>query len=473
MLVWLLTALAAGPFDTVDSATTTAAKVDALVPLAAEEATAAEAYSRLGSTLAADGKPALAVLAYAKALALDPEGPGAAEALALAQTVGDVDLVALALQERKDAPGEGDAKSQNAYLVARALLRDGQLSRSEDWLKRVGGDTPAFADAESLRGVVLAQKGKHTDALVPLQTARALGKTLEKGRDFDDRILMNLARSHYADKNYGQAIYHYALVPRDSLYWPEARFEKAWAHFRAQDAAGALGELQTHQSPFFDELWFPEAWMLRAQSLFVMCRYGAAIDAMDAYEGRYKPVLEELERALGTMDDRGAWTAATTWLDGGTQPLPEMVLRAYRGEDRLASARTAVAAYRAAATDTSGLGTKASTLAGWATARADAIEKTEGDRIFQRVKSQRTELGEMMAGLELARVDILDRESRMYERAAATGTLEPVDRKAQLKKVSREKKGFRVWPFEGEYWLDELGWYQISALSMCPDNQGK
>lgn len=466
LVLWLLTAFAANPFAEVDQATTPTAKLDLLLPLTEKDTTASEAWSRTARALS--DEPALAVLAWAKAFEADPDSEGAAEALELADGIGDVDVVALHLADRAEAPGEGDARSLNALRIARALFRDGQLSATDTWLKRVDSDAPAFADSESLRGVLLATRGKPSDALVPLQTARALGTTLEKGRLFDDKLLMNIARAYYADKNYGQALYHYALVPRDSVYWPEARFEKAWSHFRAGDAAGAIGELETHQSPFFDELWFPEAAMLRAQSLFVMCRYGSAIDAMDAYQKRYEPRIEAIDRALGGIDAQGAFDDVVQHLEGAASTLPGILLRPYRGEDRFANARRAVAAYREAAGDTGTFGDRAEILTEWAETRAEAIAEREGARVLDRVKRQRSEVSGMLADLELARIDILDRESRMYERAAATGQLEPLDRKAELKKVARDKKGYRVWPFEGEYWVDELGWYTVTGRSMCP-----
>lgn len=467
VLLALLSALA-GDFDAADSAATPAAKADVLLPLTETEDTAAEAWMRLATTFLTTGKLPLASLAYAEALRLDPDIEGADAALQIADGLGDAAPVALAMQDRAKAPGTGDQQSANAVIVARELLRDGQLTKAEAWLKRVSADSPAFADSEAIRGVVLAAKGQNAEALAPLQTARAMGKSLEKGERFDEKLVMNIARAYYGDKNYGQAIYHYSLVPRDSIYWPEARFEKAWAHFRAGDVPGTIGELQTHQSPFFDELWFPEAWMLRTQSLFVMCRYGAAIEGMDAYEARFQPVLEDLDRVLGTLDANGAYTAVTTYLDGQATDVPELVLRSYRAEDRIAEARKAAATYTTAAGSTSDLGANADHFAKMLTDRASALQSREGKRVLERIGRDRKELADMISGLELARIDILDRESRMFERAAATGVLEQPDRKAELKRIAREKKGYRVWPFQGEYWADELGWYQVNALSLCP-----
>ena len=51
---------------------------------------------------------------------------------------------------------------------------------------------------------------------------------LQKNKDI---IILNVARSYFAMKNYPLAAEFFAKIPRDSIYWPEAQFERAWAHF--------------------------------------------------------------------------------------------------------------------------------------------------------------------------------------------------------------------------------------------------
>ena len=86
-----------------------------------------------------------------------------------------------------------------------------------------------------------------------------------------------------------------------------------------------------------------------------------------------------------------------------------------------------------------------------------------------RVEKARAELTEMLQGIQITGVDITTLEADLYERAAATGTLNFGDPSARLKTLRREKKGYHVWPFEGEYWQDELGWYQVDARPDCPE----
>ena len=58
-------------------------------------------------------------------------------------------------------------------------------------------------------------------------------------------------------------------------------------------------------------------------------------------------------------------------------------------------------------------------------------------------------------------------EQRLFERAAVTGSLDLGDQSEELRKQGR-RRGYRYWPFEGEYWADELGHYVYATRPDCP-----
>ena len=53
----------------------------------------------------------------------DGEPAVAADAIAIAESLGDAGLIASALAERKEAPGDGDPKSANAAIIGVAIRR--------------------------------------------------------------------------------------------------------------------------------------------------------------------------------------------------------------------------------------------------------------------------------------------------------------------------------------------------------------
>lgn len=476
MIAWLTIAFA-GTFDPVDAAGSPSAKADALMGILADtklEAEHAEAWSRLAQQLAAGGYQGAALVAWSKAFQDEGELDHLVEAVAAADAVGDHAVIAEPVTKHEGfLPKKGDESSRAAYVVARHLLRKDRLGPAKDWVEKVDPQSPVFSDAEALRGVILASQGQHTAALAPLQTSRALGKAQERGRRYDDKLLVNLARAYYGDGNMGQAIYHYASVPRDSSYWAEANFERAWAHFRGGDIPGALGQLETHTSPFFDDAWFPEAYLLQAQGLFLMCKFATAMESMDAFEQRYKPVLEDLDRQLGDLDEAKAWTQVEGYLNGTKPTLPAAMLRRFKGEDRFEDAMKSVAYYQDEATRVKSFGTQGATYSTWLDERAATLKTIEGKRIKAWVVSEHDALEKQLTGLELTRVDILQLESQLYERASNTGTLEHGDRIGKLRDLRKAKRGYHVWPFQGEYWADELGWFTVDARSDCPESMAR
>ena len=173
-------------------------------------------------------------------------------------------------------------------------------------IESVPASAVSYPDAQAFRGVILSVWGKHAQALAPLVTAQATGKQYQKGERFDDLMDLNIARAYYGAGNWGQSIAYYAKVDRNSAYWPEANFERAWAHFRADDMQGAIALLHNHQSPFFDEWHFPEADLLRAYSLFLMCKFPEASARIDRFVNTHEPRQKTMDAALATITPREA-----------------------------------------------------------------------------------------------------------------------------------------------------------------------
>ena len=118
------------------------------------------------------------------------------------------------------------------------------------------------------------------------------------GRDERFRAVLdlNIARTYFALGNWGRAMEYYGRVPRSDAAWPEAQFERAWAHFRADDMPGTVALLITHDSPFFEDWYFPEGELLRAQALFLMCKFPQTTKEIDEFQASYAPILARLDR---------------------------------------------------------------------------------------------------------------------------------------------------------------------------------
>jgi tetratricopeptide (TPR) repeat protein len=449
---------------------------DALLPIIDDDTKAAahgEAWLKLGDLLTGFDMEYSALLAYGRAIEADPI-IGAAkvkQAIDLADKLGDTRAIAPILARNVALDVDDDTKSRMAYLASRHNVQEGNFGVALGMLYLVKKDSSIKMEAEALRGVLLAQQGKYNEALAPLLTAQAMGREAERGERFDNVQTLNVARAYFGAGNFQRAVEYYAKVDRHSDFWPEAWFEKAWSHFRADDMNGSLSSLMVHESPFYEGFYSPEADMLRTYSYFFMCKFKDATKEIEIFEARYRPVHASLAETLATLTPQDAWAEGVSLTTGGTTRLPVGVIRAYRKDERFLGAISAV---EKADDELSRLGNVSANLFASRAQkdlkfRRNKIIEQEGERIIKTATAARDELKGMLGNVQITKLDMMQYETSQLERASVTGTLEQGDRIGQLRKL-RTRPDARVWPWQGEYWADEVGYYQVVARPDCPDS---
>jgi tetratricopeptide (TPR) repeat protein len=448
---------------------------DALV-LIVEDASLAEfhgeAYARLGDLLGEMSLPYAALCAYALAFETATDTTVAEvslrvpRAIELATKVGDLSILQKPFAGNLGLARTDDVRGQMAYLAAKENVREGKWGSASGILLMVKQGDPLWADAKVLEGIVLNQQARHEDALKAFESATASGR----GRDtrWADSLQINTARTWYGAGNYPRAIEAYSRVTRASEYWPDAQFERAWAHFRVDDLNGALAQLLPFDSAFFGNWYYPEADLLRIYSMFLLCKFPEAEAQMGHFAEKYKPVHAALKSADG-MSAADAFEAARAYKKKGTTgDLPEMLWRPWASEERFAQSIGAVAAAndelkRMKSIESNPFSDRARD---WLEARRDTVIKEEGTRVKDRLAAQEAELGDMLTNSELFILDILRMKQQMFEQAAVTG--KELEAARAVKRTERIRKGWQEWPFEGEFWADELGYYKVDVVPSCP-----
>lgn len=463
-----------GQIDELLKSGQSARAADALMVLVDDPSKAvfhAEAYARLGAVLTDLDLPYGALVAYEKALSADAMAVSSAvkDAIKLADRVGDTALLEPVFGANVGLDVDAETRSRMAYLAAREAHHQGNYGTSIAVLKMVQPTDPFYPESKSLEGIILSMQGRPKDALAPLLTAQATAEAAKKPSRLRNAIKMNLARSYFAAENFPRAIEIYMTVDRDSSFWLEAQFERAWAHFRITDMNGALAQLQTLQAPFFSDWYFPEADMLRVYSLFLLCKFPDASKGINQFQETYKPQLANL-REVASRSPETLFEQMRKWVKrpGSTDDLPRSLTRTYEDEQRFLDSMQAVATAEdemkrlknVSANPFSARATE------WVEARRAAIIQEEGKRIADEARGMADKLDSMLTDSEINRLDMMQFETRLYEQASITGKIP--DKREQVDRKPRTKKGYQSWPWEGEYWADELGYYRIQTKSDCP-----
>jgi hypothetical protein len=220
--------------------------------------------------------------------------------------------------------------------------------------------------------------------------------------------------------------------------------------------------------PFFAGAFYPEAHVLKAVIFFDSCQMSNASAALATFHAQYDPVRDQVGALTGDKLDSDAALKLLASIDAGgsdLSPQARSVLARVLGDRELARARAGLAALdeeqRALEAAPSSL--RASTLA---------------ERIAQDLAVERSVRREQLGERVRARLDRLLAELQDVENQADTIEIEilgyqrgelgipPATPPASGRTVHVDSEHV-LWPFNGEYWRDELGYYRQELTSHC------
>jgi hypothetical protein len=303
-----------------------------------------------------------------------------------------------------------------------------------------------------------------------------------RARSPDPRLrelaFLQLARLHYEHKQNRYAIFYYDKMPWGGDSWLEGLWEASYAHYRIGDYEKSLGNLLTLQSPYFRDEWFPESWILKAIIYYENCRYPEARAILDEFHALYEPVHAELDRLtarqappagfFALIDDaqKGRGPGATglmrrimklSFTDGNIRRIDEAVLEIEAELDRgLAARRAAFRGSPLAADLKERLGTERRRLVDEAGARARA-----------KLEYERDGLRELLQQALRIKIEVSRKEREALESALTRGGQVDVVRDYRYSVAVSDEHLY--WPYDGEFWRDELGTYTYTLTKGCRD----
>ncbi|MEZ4272650.1 MAG: hypothetical protein R3C68_14835 [Myxococcota bacterium] len=111
-----------------------------------------------------------------------------------------------------------------------------------------------------------------------------------------EQAFLSLARIHYGHEQFENSVFYYDQIDRDAESWLTALFEASWAYYRRGDFEKALGNLLTLHSPFFEREYFPESQIVKAIIYYEACRYRETRQIVDDFLERFSKVMGEIQK---------------------------------------------------------------------------------------------------------------------------------------------------------------------------------
>ena len=404
-----------------------------------------------------------------------------------------------------------------SFLRGQYHYKLSELEESLRFLSQVSRDNRFYLKATFLRGVTYSRLGQIKDAIstfaeilrytfdayngistaaeAAFRRARSRGTSTKQDKISTARLIdnvaqgdykrdlqiysqlaaLNMARLLYEQNKNRKAVRYYDYLPINGFFWLEALFESSWALFRMGPKfhEKALGNLHTLSSPYFRDEYTPEAPILKAVILYSRCEYDKAMNAVSEFREVYEQLLIELDGYVKDFSDPKQLYDFLRRIQANPSSSPRVsqILNALF-EDRELKRVNAhitemerelkviqVAQSRWASSD----------LANYVVQTIEFTRDIAFDKAGQMAKARLTRVVAELRDLQ-GKADAIDIEISTSDRTDTELSLKGVEVQRRLKAESQKRtpdSEHIYWPFDGEYWRDELGYYLYSIKSKC------
>ena len=397
--------------------------------------------------------------------------------------------------KRFDNPQQRELYWQLNYLLGRYKYRERKFEEAIQLFESVQQESPYFVKSQFFMGISYVQLRKSVPAVRAFQRIiDGIDEGIEGVEDpqrMSDLANLSMARTFYSasirldqnnvptidEKKLSAAVKYWNLVDVSSEYWLDALFEQSWAYFMAGDYPHALGNIHTIQSPYFPRAFYPEADIVRMVIYFTICQYEDATSLVAKFQKKYEPLAKELEGVLKRYEGEGGEQgfydfmvkvqAGESNLSPAIQPIVESALsdrQLLRHLEYVKVLDTELKRFTSAPGSFKNSPVGADVEDNIGIAKTDAIRRT-GILARKRYKRMLDELREHLRSSQKIIVDITNAQRKKIDETIATGQWSAEDA-YEFGRVDPDEEHI-LWPFDGEYWRDELGYYRQVVQSNC------
>lgn len=380
------------------------------------------------------------------------------------------------------------------YLLGRYKYRNRQYEDALRLFTKVDRQSKYYIKGQFFSGISNVQLRKSVPAVQSFQ--RIVGAIDEgvEGLEDEDRMrdlaFLSMARTYYSasvrlDENnaptidsskLSAAVKYWNRVDVGSEYWLDALFEESWAYFMAGDYAHALGNVHTIQSPYFPNSYYPEADVLKAVIYFSNCQYDDAEIIVAKFQSKYQPIYDDLNKVLsrfkGDDQDEPFYKFLKDVRDEKADLPPRIKIVVHNAlsdrqllrhlsyvqvlDDENKRFQKAPASFK-----DSPLGNDVKDALQLA---RDIAVRNAGQLARERYQRNLDELNEHLRDSAKILIDITAAKRNQLDAAIAGSQVTATESERNIVKPDEEHV---IWPFDGEYWRDELGFYRQTITSKC------
>ncbi|PWU17783.1 MAG: hypothetical protein C5B49_08295 [Bdellovibrio sp.] len=293
------------------------------------------------------------------------------------------------------------------------------------------------------------------------------------------QALIALARSYYQAQDWEKSLEYYREIPRDSELWHDSVFESTWANLRAAKFRSTLGLLQTIHSSFYEDYYVPESLLVRSIVYLYICKFEETEKTLNLFEKTYQPAADSIGRFVETIRDPNYYFAEIEKaysIRREKKPitglkLPYMIARQVLEEGDVKRAFSYIRALNEERLRLESYGPIARSPLGVYALKvlANRYKNTKitiGEMARAHLIALKTDIRELFEQASFIRYETINGQKESLKKKIAEKEVETqID--DQIDRTFYVQNGYEYWPFDGEYWIDELGNYHYLGKQSC------
>ena len=372
-------------------------------------------------------------------------------------------------------------RDQLQLRIGEVQMSNKQFTEAIRTLRRVDQDSLAYPKAKYLEGLAYAENDQPRRAFRSFARLADSRSNLPVNDSIRATALMGMARISYQLQDWDRAIELYRRIPRDTQQWFNSLFEITWAQLRAAQLRFALGNFHSLHSPYYEANYQPESLILRSILYLYICQYDEMEKTLNFFEKVYFPARQKLRRYMNTKPSpRGVYKdfdvvyqKKASYQDEGNTKVPYIVAKSILREGDVRDGMSYITQVRteldkvqsmSGAWQSSKLGRYAKRLL---SKRIQNAQLTVGQNIGVHMRRIRKELAQMISQHGLARYEMLNAKKDTVKTRIASRKDKQESIQSQRSRSFYIQGGYEYWPFQGEYWLDEIGNYYYLGVNSC------
>lgn len=361
--------------------------------------------------------------------------------------------------------GEFDAEFQDTFnfFMGRFFWAYNDVNRALGFFNRMSDASSDRAKAHYLAGALLLNEQRNREAYGQFEAAIEVAEATGN-QDVYELAFLALARLSYELGLYDAALYYYQKVDDASHRHPRTVFETMWTFYMKRDWNRAIGRVHALHSPYYDSWFWPDLYVIEVASYLQTCNLEEAERAVMEFDAVIDPIQTETQEFIVSITTpQEAWYAVNSYYDdirssaGSELPL-EAVRHIMAQAEFLDKARLLGQLQM----ERDLLGRDGGTLGNWGTTSNTLLESDymtkeieAGLSITAMLREFSNELTDWDVKAQEIGFEVTTERLRIID-----ATLEGAAGGEGASAVFVLASDWQSWPFEGEYWIDEVDNYR-------------